>query len=63
MIDPVLERIWEARKAISQRCDFDAKKLVQFYQCRQNALTAEAKPEQTPAECCPQGFRHAPEGR
>ncbi len=34
MTDPTLQRVWDARKAISQRCDFDSRKLVRFYQSR-----------------------------
>jgi hypothetical protein len=37
MTDSTLERVWDARKAISQRCEFDAHKLVHFYQSRQKA--------------------------
>lgn len=35
MKDPVLQRVWDSREAISRRCDFDAHKLVRFYQSRQ----------------------------
>ena len=33
--DPVLNRIWEARHAISMQCDHDPKKLVAYYLQRQ----------------------------
>ena len=32
MNNTTLQRIWNAREAISRRCDFDATKLVRFYQ-------------------------------
>lgn len=32
MKDLTLEHIWKSREAISRRCDYDSKKLVQFYQ-------------------------------
>jgi hypothetical protein len=35
MTDSTLKRVWDARTAISRRCDFDAQKLVRFYQARQ----------------------------
>ena len=34
MIDTTMERIWHARENISRKCDFDAHKLVKFYQKR-----------------------------
>ncbi len=36
MTDATLERVWNSREAISKQCGFDARKLVQFYQLRQN---------------------------
>ena len=33
--DATLQRVWDSREAISRRCDFDAHKLVKFYQSRQ----------------------------
>jgi hypothetical protein len=33
--DPVLNRIWEARRSISMQCDHDPKKLVAYYLQRQ----------------------------
>ena len=36
MTDSTLQRVWASREAISRRCDFDAHKLVQFYQSRQD---------------------------
>lgn len=35
MIDPTLQRVWDSREAISRRCAFDSRKLVQYYQSRQ----------------------------
>lgn len=35
MRDTTLQRVWDSRSAISQRCGFDSRKLVQFYQSRQ----------------------------
>ena len=35
MTDSTLQRVWDSREAISRRCDFDAHKLVRFYQSRQ----------------------------
>lgn len=32
MSDTTFQRIWSAREAIARRCDFDAVKLVKFYQ-------------------------------
>jgi hypothetical protein len=34
MTGPTLQRVWDARKAISQRCEYDSHKLVRFYQSR-----------------------------
>lgn len=34
MTDSTLQRIWDSRKAISARCEFDSRKLVHFYQAR-----------------------------
>jgi len=35
MTDLTLERVWDARKEISKKCDFDAHKLVAYYQGRE----------------------------
>ncbi|MDA3800225.1 MAG: hypothetical protein PF692_14245 [Kiritimatiellae bacterium] len=35
MNDPTIQRIWNARKKISKKCDFDSKKLVAYYIERQ----------------------------
>ncbi len=35
MYDVTLQKVWNAREAISRKCDFDAQKLVRFYQSRQ----------------------------
>ena len=35
MNDTTLQRVWNAREAISRRCAFDAHQLVRFYQTRQ----------------------------
>jgi len=35
MTDLTLQRVWESRAAISRRCGFDSRKLVQYYQTRQ----------------------------
>jgi len=35
MTDSTLQRVWDSREAISQQCDFDSRKLVQFYKSRQ----------------------------
>lgn len=32
MRDLTLERIWKSRENISRKCDFDARKLVKYYQ-------------------------------
>lgn len=34
MKDEVLERVWKARKTISEQCGFDSRQLVKFYQQR-----------------------------
>lgn len=34
MKDPALERVWQSRRAISERNGFDPRKLVAFYQRR-----------------------------
>ncbi len=36
MTDTTLQRVWNSREAISRKCNFDSRKLVQFYQSRQN---------------------------
>ena len=33
--DPTLESIWRARDKISAKCDFDSKKLIEFYKEKQ----------------------------
>jgi len=35
MTDSTLQRVWDSREAISRRCAFDSRKLVQYYQSRQ----------------------------
>lgn len=40
MTDSTLQRVWDAREAISRRCDYDAHKLVRFYQSRQKSIPA-----------------------
>ncbi len=35
MTDSTLQRIWDSRKVISERCEFDSHKIVHFYQTRQ----------------------------
>ena len=35
MTDSTLQRVWDSRESISRRCDFDSRKLVQFYQSRE----------------------------
>jgi len=37
MTDTALQRVWDSREAISRRCGFDSRKLVQFYQSRQKS--------------------------
>ncbi len=32
MTDPALERIWESRRSISAKCDYDAHRLVEYMQ-------------------------------
>ncbi len=39
MTNSTLQRVWDARKAISKRCEFDSHKLVHFYQSRQENKT------------------------
>ncbi len=34
MKDETLERIWKQRQAISERCGYDSRKLVAYYQKR-----------------------------
>jgi hypothetical protein len=41
MIDTTLERIWHARENISKKCDFDAHKLVKYYQKRSKDKVSE----------------------
>ncbi len=36
MTDSTLQRVWDSRTAISKRCEFDARKLVHFYQSLQD---------------------------
>lgn len=43
MIDTTLERIWHARENISKKCDFDAHKLVKFYQKREKNVSEQRK--------------------
>jgi len=43
MKDETLERVWKSRKAISARCDFDAHKLVKYYQTRKKTRSDRSK--------------------
>ncbi len=48
MKDPALERVWQSRRAISERTGFDSRKLVAFYQRRAgNKLP----PQQSASRC------------
>ncbi len=52
MTDSTLQRVWDSREAISRQCDFDSRKLVQFYQSRQ-------KPDRTNQGLVPTAKRSA----
>ncbi len=45
MKDSTLQRIWDARKAISKKFDFDPRKLVAYYQSREQAYEASKNKE------------------
>lgn len=40
MTDSTLERVRDARKTISNKCDFDSRKLVAYYQSREKSENA-----------------------
>ncbi len=44
--DPVIDRIREARRLISEECDHDPEKLIEYYIRRQNRRMA-GHPEET----------------
>lgn len=46
MKDEALEQIWKSRDAISKRCDYDAHKLVRYFQQRKK--TRDSEPRLTP---------------
>ncbi len=41
MKDIALEQVWTRRKAISERCDYDSRKLVKYLQQRSNSRRTE----------------------
>jgi hypothetical protein len=45
MTDSTLQRVWDAREAISRRCDYGSRKLVRFYQSRQKATVRASGPK------------------
>lgn len=48
MKDEALERVWKSRRTISARCDFDAHKLVKYYQERRKAKGDRAEESNKP---------------
>mgnify|MGYP000872123861 CR=1 FL=1 len=47
MKDETLERIWKQRQTISERCGYDSRKLVCYYQKRNQAKSDKSKASTT----------------
>lgn len=48
MTDSTLQRVWDSRETISRRCDYDARKLVEYYQARRQKAVEQSHTAGTP---------------
>ena len=61
MTDSTLQRVWDSRDAISQRCDYDSHKLIRFYQSRKKTDN-QTKPSNAPSDSAPAAKPEATQG-